>query len=424
MSKIRWFILVVFIILVVTVCLGVVVLVRDTQEGNGINFFGLKEVISEEPIKGPDRGEWGNDLDNTFRTLTISPTNSDVVYVGSEGNGMFRTLDGGVNWDWLRNGLKHEGSHYPEIYDMAIDENNESVVLAATTNGPSPIYSDEYSVPVTAGIYRSENGGDTWTQYLEGLPNSAISSLIQFPGVLDTFVAGLDGQMSSRDNYSGLDNFGGLYISRDSGRSWEALPIPEEGVENRYSKLLVRGEKSAPILYTAGLVWEKNQGSYQAEMSNVGIGLLRGTYEGQTWTKINPGDAFVLYFDVSAEGNTIYAGDLDESLIHISHDRGESWEQVNGRGLGAIKISPEDKEKVLFAAGNGVYLTEDGFQTEQKVLTLEDGVNDIEYFKGDPNIVYVSGSGLVVYKSVDGGRTFEQVANLREMIDGISSSAW
>jgi len=375
------------------------------------------EIKVQKPIKGPDVGEGGNDFDNTFRSLTISPTDPNIVYIGNEGNGIFRSLDGGKTWEWLRRGLKHEGNHYPEVYAIAIDENNESIILAATTNGPSPIDSDEYTMPITAGIYRSEDKGDTWTQFLSGLPNSAITSLIQYPGRADTFVIGLDGLESSRDNYRHLEVHGGIYISYDGGKSWTALPIPQEGIQNRYAKLQVRG-KSDPVVYTAGIRWKKTKGTFQSRPDDEGsIGLLRGDNEGQTWTRINPGDAFVLYFDVSADGNTIYAGDLDEYVLHISDDRGASWKTIQSRGTGALKISPNNKNKVLFSNGNELYLTEDKFKTDKKVLTLERGVNDIEYFKKNPDIIYVSGGGLEVYKSTDGGETFKKMVNLREFID-------
>ncbi len=379
--------------------------------------IGIWELVSQHPIKGSDVGEGGNDMDNTFRSLTISPTDPDIVYIGSEGNGIFRTLDGGETWEWLRIGLKHFENHYPEIYDIAIDENNEDIVLAATTNGPSPIYSDKYDMPVTAGIYISENSGDSWTQYLSGLPNSAITSLAQIPSESGTFVIGLDGQESSRSNFSNMENFGGIYISRDGGKTWSALPIPEEGVKNRYPRLKVRGGDE-PVMYTTGVRWKNMEGTFHSQPDiEESVGLLRGDDMGQTWNKINPGDAFILYFDVSADGNTIYTSSFEEGEMYMSDNRGENWRVIGNQGTGPIKICPDDAYKVIYGSGRDLFLTADQFRTTKKVLTLSQGVNDIEYFKGNSDIVYVSGSGLEVYKSVDGGETFEKVGDLRKFID-------
>ena len=412
-------IIIVSIALVLLIILtAVFIFVQKSQEETIITSDGTK-VIVQKLIKCPDVGEGGNDFDNTFRSLTVSPTDPDVVYVGNEGNGVFKTVDGGVIWAWIRTGLKHEGGHYPEVYNMAIDVNDESVILAATTNGPSPIWSSDYKVSVTAGVYRSEDGGELWRQNLEGLPNSAIVSLVQFPGRKDTFLIGLDGLESSRDNYSHLETGGGIYISEDGGGSWSALPIPDEGVKNRYAKLYVRGEDKNPVFYTAGIRWKKEEGSSQSRPDLEGsIGLLRGDDEGQTWTEINPGNAFVLYFDVSADGNTIFAGDIDNNILHISDNRGENWRSVFSRGIGAIKISPNNKDKVLYANGNQLVLTEDGFATDVVVLDTEQSINDIEYFKQDNEIIYVSTAGFMVYKSIDGGRSFEKMVNLRDVIEG------
>lgn len=376
------------------------------------------EVETElDVIKGPNVGENGNDYDNTFRSLTISHTNPDVVFIGNEGNGIFRTTDGGTTWEWIRTGLKHDEGRYPEVYDIAIDKDNESVLLAATTNGPSPIYTDEYDVPLTAGIYRSEDEGDTWHQYLDGLPNSAVVSLVQIPDVENTYVLGLDGLRSSRDSYRHLDSYGGLYISEDGGKSWDELPIPDDGIQNRYAKLKVRGT-AEPVLFTSGVSWIEGDGHSTPDQEN-SIGLLRSDDYGKTWTRINPTqDSFILYFDVSVDGNTIYASDMiNDGGTYVSHDQGYTWEEIPYGGFGPAKISPTDTNRVLFSAGNSLRLTEDGFGTHKEVLTAEGPINDIEYFEGDPDIVYVSTAGFKVYKSVDGGETFTQIANLREFID-------
>jgi len=91
---------------------------------------------------------------------------------------------------------------------------------------------------------------------------------------------------------------------------------------------------------------------------------------------------------------------------------------VFSRGIGAIKISPNNKDKVLYANGNQLVLTEDGFATDVVVLDTEQSINDIEYFKQDNEIIYVSTAGFMVYKSIDGGRSFEKMVNLRDVIEG------
>ena len=149
------------------------------------------------------------------------------------------------------------------------------------------------------------------------------------------------------------------------------------------------------------------------------IGLLRSDDRGQTWERINPTpDSFILYFDVSADGNTLYASDMaNDGGTYISQDKGETWDEIPYGGFGAVKIHPNDTDTILFSAGNELRLTEDGFLTHRQVLSTNNPINDIEYFEDDPSIVYVSAAGFIVYKSTDCGKTFTQIANLRDFIN-------
>src|SRR5262245_10117609 len=92
------------------------------------------------PINGGLKGEPANDQDNVFHSLVIDPTDERVVYVGTEGNGIFKTSDGGLTWTRLRSGLKCTVVHsfYPEIYDLAVNPLAPNTIYAGTVNGPGP----------------------------------------------------------------------------------------------------------------------------------------------------------------------------------------------------------------------------------------------------------------------------------------------
>lgn len=72
----------------------------------------------------------------------------------------------------------------------------------------------------------------------------------------------------------------------------------------------------------------------------------------------------------------------------------------------------------VFANGNQLFKTEDGMVTQKKVFEVQGqgGFDDIE-FTSDPSIVYAAGDGYRIYKSVDGGDSFEEVASLRKWIE-------
>ena len=117
------------------------------------------------PINGPLKGQSGNNRDDVFHSLAIDPADPNTVYVGTEANGIFKTTDRGQTWTRLRTGLKCTIAHsfYSQIFDIAIDPANRQTLYASAINGPGP------SSPVTypsasGGVYKSTDGGATWTQ--------------------------------------------------------------------------------------------------------------------------------------------------------------------------------------------------------------------------------------------------------------------
>ena len=119
-----------FPILILIVALGIFLYsctqVTDTPSSNGDN---------DEIYKGPGRGEGINTGDFTFRSLTVSRISPEVVYIGTEGNGVFKSTDGGANWTWLRHGILYTDLGYPEVYDMAIHPTDNNTVYAALLDG-------------------------------------------------------------------------------------------------------------------------------------------------------------------------------------------------------------------------------------------------------------------------------------------------
>jgi len=125
-------------------------------------------------------------------------------------------------------------------------------------------------------------------------------------------------------------------------------------------------------------------------------------------------DHKITYFDISSDGKIIYA--VDEMKIIKSIDSGTTWNEYELHSSGyVIEMFPDYPERVLFSKVDGVYLSEDGLQTETKVIDVKGRhPSDIAIAPSDSNIVYAIDIGYDVYKSVDGGRTFTKIVNLRE----------
>ncbi|MFC1609307.1 WD40/YVTN/BNR-like repeat-containing protein, partial [Patescibacteria group bacterium] len=337
----------------------------------------------------------------------------NVVFVGTENNALFRSVDGGKTWEWIRKGFWHNERSYPEFYDIVIDPDDESLMYAVLTNGPQTP-----DVEKSAGFYRSRDGGDSWERFVDGLPNTGTTSVAMAgeKGARRIFV-GLDGEdpTNSIMKIKNVKPLGGIYFSEDEGVSWKTASVPEKGVNNRYSHIVVRGSS---VFASGHRFTEEIPGAPRNIDIKKTIGLIRSVDEGMSWEVISPVGVFPYYFDVSMDGNVIYFSDGVSGNGYKSPDGGETWKKTNVSFSNVIRISPYNSDVAIFANGNQLFKTEDGLATQKRVFRIQGrgGFDDIE-FTSDPNVIYAAGDGYRVYKSVDGGENFFQTANLREWIE-------
>jgi photosystem II stability/assembly factor-like uncharacterized protein len=373
-----------------------------------------------EIMSGPDIGAHSGDRDNPFRSLTVHPSNPDVILVGTESNGFIKSEDGGETWTRLRKGVRHQEFGYPEIYDIAWSRTNEDVLYAALTNGPGPVTGNHPSS--SAGVYKSLDGGETWIRKNCGLPGAAVLTVhIDPTDENHAFVAIEDGTPSfTETGLSGTYFEGGMYETTDGGESWNEVELGPLDYKNTYVQ--IRSVRNNPSLMFASGIDDRHLSS-----SPENIGLIRSEDNGKTWNPIAPelGDITINYFAASGDGTTIYA--LSESHIHISDNEGEDWisKDMHVSALYFIAVSPLDEKRVLYGKMADIYLSEDGLETEKKVLSVErigdKHVADIVFAPSDPNIVYLiytgaypSNPGYDLYRSTDAGESFSKIANLRE----------
>jgi photosystem II stability/assembly factor-like uncharacterized protein len=116
------------------------------------------------------------------------PLAATTLYVGTTDSGVFKSTNGGTSWSQASTGLTA-----PWIYALAIDPVTPATLYAGTDGG---------------GVFKSTNGGETWATANLGLNNWVVSALVVDPYKPSTLYAGTDG---------------GVFKSTDSGASWTAL---------------------------------------------------------------------------------------------------------------------------------------------------------------------------------------------------------
>ncbi|MBV8118236.1 MAG: hypothetical protein JOZ01_09670, partial [Candidatus Eremiobacteraeota bacterium] len=200
--------------------------------------------------------------------VTIDPTNNSIVWVGtgegnprndvSYGNGLYKTTDGGEHWTNV--GLK--ATKY--ITRIVVDPRNHNHVVVAALG-------DAFADSPDRGIYVTDDGGNTWKQTLYVGPESGASDVAmsaQNPSVL---YAGIwQFQRRPWTFVSGGDQ-DGLYRSTDGGATWTKLTghgLPD-GITGRIGVAVAPSDGNrvyAVIEAKKGVLWRSDDGGANWKM--------------------------------------------------------------------------------------------------------------------------------------------------------------
>ena len=291
-------------------------------------------------------------------TIVIDPTNNSIIHAGTDGDGAYKSTDGGQNWIAINN----DGLTDSKIFSLAVDPTNTSIIYAGT-----------YGV-----IIKSTDGGNKWTFCKGGLPNLYIISLAIGPANTSTIYAGSQG---------------GVFKSIDAGDNWTAV---NSGLTDSKIFSLAIDPKNPSIIY-AGTLGMK--------------GMFKSTNGGNSWAPSNSGINIAAIFSLAIDPsntNIIYAGSL--MFLYKSTDGGSSW-TIASTGLHALgcimslAIDPANTN-ITYAGveGDGIFKSTDG---GSNWTAVNNGLTNLDVFSLtiDPtntSTIYAGTSGGV-FKSTDGG---------------------
>src|SRR5437870_2459273 len=100
-------------------------------------------------------------------TIAVHPTDTNYMFVASESGGLFATTDGGHTW-------QHVDS-LPVIFTQAVAFMPARPNIVIVTAGELGIGNGDFGVANGAGIWRSENGGTTWTHIPDPVPPAGVT---------------------------------------------------------------------------------------------------------------------------------------------------------------------------------------------------------------------------------------------------------
>lgn len=147
--------------------------------------------------------------------LARDPDDANIIY-RQDHRGMYRTRDGGDNWESIENGLPigtvWGGNKVVFGFPIVMDPHTKAIFAV-------PLEGDEFHIPHDGNlrVYRSTNGGDQWDMLSKGLPTEPT-----YTSVLRGAMA-VDG-LSPCGIYFGTTS-GTAYASADGGDSWSTIPV-------------------------------------------------------------------------------------------------------------------------------------------------------------------------------------------------------
>ncbi len=278
-----------------------------------------------------------------------------------------------------------------------------------------------YFGAVAGGIFKSTNGGMTWTPIFDHQSISSIGAIAVADSDPNVLYAG-SGEACLRGNISYGD---GVYKSTDAGRTWTNVGLKE----SRHIGAVIIDPRNPDIVLIAALG--------HAWGPNTERGVFRTADGGKTWQKVlykddntgaidvvfDPRNSSIVYaslWQVRRQPWTFNSGGPGSGL-YKSVDGGLTWKQLQGNGLPdgilgriGIAVSGADSNRVyalIEAKEGGLYRSNDAGNTWSRVNDDERYRQRAWYFShvfADPksvDTVYVLNTGA--FRSNDGGKTFD-----------------
>ena len=392
--------------------------------------------------------------------IQIHPRDPDVLYVAAVGRlwganperGVYKTTDGGDTWELVLFIDEHTGA-----IDLAMDPGDPETLFAAMYQRQRTGWGFNGGGP-GSGIHRTTDGGDSWVELTDGLPEGdkgriGLDIYRRDPNLVFAIVEA-DARVPGQGFGGGGGSQNGVYRSTDRGDTWEQI----SRTNNRpmyYSQIRVDPNDPERI-YTAG--------------SN----LFKSLDGGRNFTPDAASDVHsdhhALWIDPANSDHLVLGGD---GGVSISWDRSDNWRQLRnlplsqfyeisvdmrdpyhvcgglqdngswcapsdtwsnqgirtrdwynvGSGDGFYTVSHPDDPRIMFAESQGGNLTRVNLTTMERTRMRPVGrpLDDEEerdlrwnwdtpvvVSQHDPNTVYVGSN--VLFKSTDLGMTWEEIS--------------
>ncbi len=288
------------------------------------------------------------------------PSQPMTYFAGYTGGGLWRTDDAGNNWRNISDGYFRSGS----VGAIAVAPSDANVIYVGmgehAIRGQSSTYGD--------GVYRSTDQGRTWTNVGLGTTRQ-ISAVRIHPNNPDVVYVAAQG-----DRWKGSADRG-IYRTMDGGKTW-TMVLKGDNATSGASDLSMDATNPR-ILYAA--FWDHQRTPWMVRSGGAGSGIWKSTDAGDTWTRLIEG--------------------LPKLMGKI--------------GVAVSPAHPDRVYAIIEAENGGLFRSDDAGKTwrlmsgDRLIQTRSWYYMHITADPKNADVVWISNAPLL--KSIDGGRTFQNV---------------
>lgn len=380
--------------------------------------------------------------------IAIDPNNENIIYVGTGeansssysfmGDGMYKSIDAGQSWQHI--GL--EQSAY--IGRVVVDYNNSNHLLVAASG-------NLFTPDAERGVYSSNDGGLSWQNVLFINDSTAAIDIVQHPSNPDVFYAAMWERMRGLTYRNSFGDGSGIYKSVDGGATWTELTngLITDETAGRIGLSICTSNPN--VLYASydlpdyevavfkttngGDLWTPtNTGSLQGMFSNfgwyfgqvrvdpqnpdlafvLGVQMYKTTNGGNSWSESGGWSVHVDHHAILFEETSgrILLG--NDGGLYQSSDNGSNWSKINNLPFNqfyAMDIDYQNPQRLIGGTqDNNTIITDIGAVDDWYPVLGGDGMYClIDY--SNSNILYSEYQWGNLYKSTNGGNNMDYIGS-------------
>ena len=337
-----------------------------------------------------------------------------TIYVGAATGGVWKSTDGGTTFKAI-----FDKQPVQSIGVITVDPNNHKTIWVGTGEPWT-----RNSTSVGDGIYKSIDGGETWTNM--GLPNSErIAKIFVDPRSSDTVYACVPGKLWS----DSADR--GLYKTSDGGKHWNQI-LKGANLSTGCASLSV-DSKNADVLFAS--LWDFRRKGWtfrsggESATAPSGSGLFRSADGGKSWTEVtdtaNKGFPKKPYGRIAvavapSNADIVYSFvEGTDSALYRSDDGGKTWDKRDKSQMmvwrpfyfANLRVDPANPDR-LFKPDLRLIMSLDGGKSFANVGGGTHGDHHVVWIDPSNTQHVITGDDGGLWQSYDGGNKWWKQNNL------------